>query len=150
MIKRKSCAGNIFFILSLLIVFGIITIFYLMAGAYWFTYAILFFCITLLIIVRVKLRLRFILSLVSFILIVAISITGLNFFRAENNVSLSGTLTRESIRYVLRLPQFQGEGLFEEGANFSSNASMWKAPKGYTLEKIDLNGLPVEILRANE
>lgn len=65
--------------------------------------------------------------------------------RPDLKVSYRGTLVREFIREFRYLPMMQGDGMLSAGAALSAKGSGWKAPKGYTYEKIDC-GVPVELL----
>lgn len=81
------------------------------------------------------------------VIAVMVAFTGLIFGRPELNVSFTGTLVRESIRFVMQMPSLQGGGLFSKGAEFSSKESKWKAPAGYTNERYNLSASSLEILR---
>lgn len=65
--------------------------------------------------------------------------------RPDLKVSYRGTFVREFIREGRNLPFMKGDGMLSAGAALSERGSKWKAPKGYTYEKIDC-GVPVELL----
>ncbi len=65
--------------------------------------------------------------------------------RPDLRVSFRGTLARELIREVRDLPAFRGDGMLKLGST-AVGGSEWKAPAGYSNEKIDC-GVPVELLR---
>jgi epsilon-lactone hydrolase len=66
-----------------------------------------------------------------------------------NHVSLSGKITREAIRVVMQTPSMRNGGMFEKGKIDSQKASKWRAPKGYTLTKFAVAGVPMELLKAD-
>lgn len=68
--------------------------------------------------------------------------------RPNLKVSFRGTLVREFIREARNLPVMKGDGMLSAGAALSSKGSDWKAPDGYSYEKIDC-GVPIELLKKN-
>ena len=143
---KKSKGKRVIFVISLILIFGIITLLYYLASAFWFTYSFLLISIIALVILRNRSFYKGFKALICWILVITISMVGLSFFRVEKNVSLTGVVARESIRHIMQLPSLSGDGLFEQGADFTSNESKWSPPKGYGLEKYDLEGLPLEML----
>lgn len=64
----------------------------------------------------------------------------------EKHASLAGTLAREMIRAGMHLPRMRKGGLLKAGASYAGVKSHWRTPAGYTLKKVDLDGLPMELL----
>jgi acetyl esterase/lipase len=65
--------------------------------------------------------------------------------RPDLGVSFMGTLMREGMRFVLKLPPLQGDGLLSLGAQYGSATSNWQPPSGFTSTSYDI-GVPVELL----
>lgn len=82
--------------------------------------------------------------------ILALVVLQFNSFISRPNlrVSFRGTLVREFIREARNLPMMKGDGMLSAGAALSSKGSEWKAPDGYSYEKIDC-GVPIELLKKN-
>ncbi|MEI6578603.1 MAG: alpha/beta hydrolase [Eubacteriales bacterium] len=80
---------------------------------------------------------------------IALSFTGLVFGRPDLKVSFTGTVVRESIRFVMQMPPMKSGGLFSKGAAYASKASKWKTPAGYTNERVSLSKSDLEILHKN-
>lgn len=78
------------------------------------------------------------------LVVIALHFNGV-FSRPDLSVSYKGTMVREFIREARNLPFMKGDGMLSSGAALSAKGSSWKAPKGYTYEKIDC-GVPVELL----
>ncbi len=81
-----------------------------------------------------------------FILLLALALGGVAMARPDPAVSFEGTLARESIRAVMRLPAFQNGGLFDLGSRAGGGPSGWKAPRGFTFVRHELPNCAVELL----
>jgi len=67
--------------------------------------------------------------------------------RPDKSVSFSGTLARESVRRILKLPHMRVGGFFTTGADLSKRNMKWKAPKGYSRRIFDLPNAEIELLQ---
>lgn len=66
--------------------------------------------------------------------------------RPDKSASFSGTLARESVRLILRLPHMRDGGFFTTGAELSKRKMKWKAPRGYRNRVFDLPNAKIELL----
>ncbi len=62
------------------------------------------------------------------------------------NVSFGGWIARESIRGTFQGKKMKDGKMLEKGKEFALKPSKWKAPRGYTLTKFSIDGLPAEFL----
>lgn len=147
MTKRRYIINSMLFHLGIIMVFGLISAFMYFANCYWYAYFIPVVAAIFLIYIRHTIYWRRLTKGIYYLLAIIISLSGLYFIRPESNVSLSSIIVRESIRTIVKLPKNDENGLVDKIKTYIHGTSFWKAPKGYELEKIDVDGLPVEVLK---
>lgn len=64
----------------------------------------------------------------------------------KTRATMAGALARECIRAAMGFGQLKDGGLFAAGAKYAKTVSRWKTPKGCTLRKFTIDGLPMELL----
>jgi epsilon-lactone hydrolase len=64
--------------------------------------------------------------------------------------SLTGTVARESLRAIMRVPILYNGAMFQSGKVLNEVPSVWKAPKGFRLTKTYVEGLPIELLETTK
>lgn len=64
----------------------------------------------------------------------------------REQATIRGTIMRLIIKFVMDTPLMRKTGFLENAARISHMKPHWKAPKGFTLKRHDLNGIPIEML----
>ncbi len=150
MTKRKYITNSIFFYAGVVLVFGIISVFMYFANCYWYAYLIPFSAAIFLLSIRHTILWRRLIRGLYYLIAVIVSLMSLYFVRPESNVSLSSVIVRESIGALINSPKSEETALIDKLKSFIQNASFWRPPKGYELEKIDVDGLPIEVLKKRD
>lgn len=145
--SAKSKSGKLPFAIAMVLVFGWVLCLMLLIDSRWYAYLCLCAVAVVLSVVRTSKLWHGWRIFACWVLAVCFAYTGLIFGRPDLQVSFAGTLTRESIRFVMQMPALQDGGLFSKGSEYASKESKWKAPSGYTNEKIDLSASSIEIVQ---
>jgi epsilon-lactone hydrolase len=69
--------------------------------------------------------------------------------KKRRHTSLTGSIARESIRILISTSKLKNGGLFTESSKYAKSPSRWKIPKGYSLDKFNIDGIPMELLRVD-
>ncbi len=75
--------------------------------------------------------------------------TGCSSSKTVTKPSITSTLVRDSLDILMHTNLMEGDKLFLHAQNLFQH-SRWSAPEGYNLEKISLDGLPLEYLTKTE
>ncbi len=145
--KKKSKLKTALFVFAVLMLFGSVLGAMLIVDSRWYVYLFLLVPIVALILVRRTKFWRGWRVIVCWIIALALAQTILVFGRPDLQVSFTGTLVRESIRFVMQMPFLQDGGLFSVGAKYADKESEWKAPDGYANTKYNLSNASIEILQ---
>jgi epsilon-lactone hydrolase len=147
--SNKSKSKTAFFFIALFAVYGWVFCLMMLIDSGWYAYLVLCAVGAMLAIVRTTKLWHGWRIFACWLLAVCLAYAGLIFGRPDLQVSFAGTLTRESIRFVMQMPALQDGGLFSKGSEYASRESKWKAPSGYSNEKFSLSASGLEILQNN-